>query len=224
MHHLLSYLADRSYPAPRPLGIDDRGREVLSFIPGQSVHPDNLTAIETVGAVRRAGKLIADCHRAQAGFVSPSDAAWRTEGRDPSGSSEVVAHNDLAPWNLIVGPTGWVFIDWDLAAPGRRVWDLAWALHTFAGLWPDASLAADETARRITAFCDGAEVAHRDRPHLLDVVVERTQHHAPLLRTKAQHGDPVYQRLGSEGHLEVWEQASAHVEANVERWSKLMQA
>lgn len=187
------------------------------------MHPDNLTAIKTIGSVRRVGKLIADYHRAQTGFVSPSDAVWRTEGRDPSGSTEVIAHNDLAPWNLIVGPRGWVFIDWDLAAPGRRVWDLAWALHTFVGLWPDTSLATDETVRRVIAFCDGAEVARRDRPHLLDVVVERTRHHASLLRTVADHGDPVYQRLASEGHLEVWEQASAHVEANVERWSNLMQ-
>lgn len=113
VHDLLRYLAGHSYPAPRPRGIDDEGREILTFIPGECVHPDNLAVLKPDAAMRRVGKLIAEYHRAQAGYVSPLDAAWRSEGRDPTGSTEVIAHNDLAPWNLIAGPSGWVFIDWD---------------------------------------------------------------------------------------------------------------
>lgn len=219
VHDLLRYLADHSYPAPRPLGIDDEGRGILTFIPGYCVHPNNLAVLDTDAAMRRVGKLIAEYHRAQAGYVSPLDAKWRSEGRDPTGSTEVIAHNDLAPWNLIAGPTGWVFIDWDLAAPGRRMWDLAWALHSFVGLWPDSSLTHGDTVRRIAAFCDGAEVDRAGRRQLLDVVVERTRHHAHMLRSRAREGDSRYQRLVADGHADAWEQGSDHVAANRDRWA-----
>ena len=224
VHDLLLHLSDRSYPAPRPLSIDDEGREVLTFIEGECVHPNNLEVLRTDAAMRRAGKLITEYHRAQSDYMSPPDAVWREDGQDPTGSTEVIAHNDLAPWNLITGPTGWVFIDWDLAAPGRRMWDLAWALHSFVGLWPDSPLSHVVTVRRIAAFCDGAEIDHSDRPHLLDVVVERTRHHASMLRSKAQEGDADYQRLVADGHAQAWEHGSNHVAANRDRWASDLHA
>lgn len=223
VHELLAYLADRSYRAPRPFGFDEKGREVLAFIPGECVHPNNLRVIGTDAGLSRAAKLIAGYHRAQTGFVSPSDASWRPDGRDPSGSTEVLAHNDLAPWNLITGASGWVFIDWDLAAPGRRSWDLAWALHTFVGLWPDSTLTDTEIARRIVVFCDGANVDPANRQQLLDVVVERTQHHADILRDRARQGDAEYQRLVADGHADSWAHSSNHVATNQDRWSRLLQ-
>jgi hypothetical protein len=223
VHGFLSFLAAKSYPAPRPLGLDDQGREILTYIPGECVHPNNLTIIETDAAVHRAGKLIADFHRVQSGYVSPKDAEWRSEGRDPTGSTEVLAHNDLAPWNLIAGPKDWVFIDWDLAAPGRRLWDLAWALHSFVGLWPDSPRTHSEIADRIAAFCDGAEVGSADRPRLLEVVVERTRHSAAMLRRRADEGETRYQQLVADGHAETWEHGADHVEANRDRWAKLLE-
>ncbi len=219
VHALLRHLASVSYPAPHPLGIDEEGREVLSFIPGDPAHPNHLADLESTGAIRRVGKLIADYHKAQAGFIAPRDAVWRSEGRDPTGSEEVLAHNDFAPWNLIVGPKDWVFIDWDLVAPGRRMWELAWAVHSFAGLWPDSAMSDDQAIRRIAAFCDGAEVDPADRSHLLDIVVERTRQHAVMLRDRADAGDAAFVRLVENGHAEAWESGWRHVEANRDRWA-----
>lgn len=39
VHTLLEHLVSVGYPAPRPMGFDDRGREVLSYEPGVAVHP-----------------------------------------------------------------------------------------------------------------------------------------------------------------------------------------
>ena len=222
VHQFLNHLADRSYPAPRPLGMDEKGREILSFIPGDRVHPNNPALVASSRGLRRVGRLIADYHRAQEGFVAPVDAVWRREGRDPTGADEVLAHNDLAPWILVAGPTDWVFIDWDLLAPGRRVWDLAWAVHSFVGLWPESELDDATVVQHIAAFCDGAEVGHGARPELLDVVVERTRDHAELLRRGASVGVHHFAQLVADGHADRWEGAAQHVEARKELWCSLL--
>lgn len=134
----------------------------------------------------------------------------------------MLAHNDLAPWNLVAGPNGWVFIDWDLVAPGRRVWDLAWALHSFVGLWPDSTLDDTAIVRNIAAFCDGADVDEVRRPELLDVVVERATDHVELLRGRAAAGDGHFARLVADGHADVWEAGARHVAENTERWCSLL--
>jgi Ser/Thr protein kinase RdoA (MazF antagonist) len=201
VHALLRHLAAGAYPAPVPLGLDERGREILSFVPGEPVWPDRVDLVRSSSGLRRAGRLVADYHDAQQSFVAPAGAAWRNDGRDPSGSEEVLAHNDLAPWNLIAGPA-WTFIDWDLVAPGRRRWDLAWALHTFAGLWPDSGYDDREVVERVGAFSDGARVARRDRPGLLATVVERTRFAADEIRRRAARGEPAYVRLAADGHAD----------------------
>lgn len=220
VHLLLRHLEAVSYPAPRPRGIDGSGREVLTFVPGETIHPDHRHLLDDAG-LRRVGALIQDYHEAQRSFVPPPDAEWCALARDPSGSEEVVAHDDLAPWNLVAGPT-WTFIDWDLCAPGRRDWDLAWALHSSAQLWEEQSTEPEPTARRITAFLDGARVPVRRRPAVLALVVERITHNVTEMRRRAAQGDAIQQRLVDGGHDAMWEAGARHVATNLERWSALL--
>jgi len=219
VHELLGHLAAAAYPAPRVVGMDNSGREVLTFIPGRCVEPDHMHLIDTDDAMRRVGALIADYHLAQESFVVPPDAEWREEGRDPTGSSEIVAHNDLAPWNLIVDDDDeWTFIDWDLAAPGRRMWDLAWALHSFVGLWPHTTLTSEQIASRIAAFSEGARLRTEEVPDLLEVVIERTADHAAMLRRRAVAGEENFVRMVAEGHADAWESGCSFVRSNRTIW------
>ena len=65
---------------PRPLGIDDEGREVLTD--------------ETLDQVAR---RLREYHDVVAGFVPPPDAVWR--GGLPVEPGSVIAHNDAGPYN-----------------------------------------------------------------------------------------------------------------------------
>ena len=78
VHALLSYLHAAGFEgAPRPLGIDDRGREVLTFIPGAVPWPDRFDLLEPRQRLARAARLIRDFHDAVAGFVVPAGAWWQ---------------------------------------------------------------------------------------------------------------------------------------------------
>lgn len=127
VHAFLRYLRRSGYDGcPQPFGVDGQGRQVLEFIPGTKVHDSGRNAMIDLFHV---GALIRAFHNVSASFQPPADAIWNP--LMPSGGHEIICHNDLAPWNLIIGSERWAFIDWDNAAPGTRLWDLAWAASLF---------------------------------------------------------------------------------------------
>jgi Ser/Thr protein kinase RdoA (MazF antagonist) len=209
VHQVLHHLERVGFRgAPRALGIDEQGREILTFIPGRVVSP---RVLDEAGLVRVAG-LIRDYHAVMATFSPPADAVWQMDGRDPVGPAELICHNDLAAWNLVVGEQAWVFIDWDLAAPGRRLWDLALAVCSFVPLWPDQTASMD----RYRLFCEAYGLAGADARALLDVVVQRTRRMAQVLVDNADR-EP-YASLVRDGHAESWQQVARHVEAQASVW------
>ena len=101
--------------APRALGRDEQGRQVLEYVQGPLAH--ELPAM-TDGELARVGRLVRDLHDALASFFAPAGAHWGVA--IPPDAEDVVCHHDLAPWNLVLGTDRWVFIDWDGAGPGSR--------------------------------------------------------------------------------------------------------
>ncbi len=69
VHALLGHLhAAGFHGAPRPLGLDEHGREVLTFIPGPVAWPDNFHLLGPDGRLHRVARLIRDFHDAVTGF------------------------------------------------------------------------------------------------------------------------------------------------------------
>jgi aminoglycoside phosphotransferase (APT) family kinase protein len=222
VHALLDHLEAADFDAaPRALGSDAEGREVVSYAAGDVVWPDHFELLESDGALAEIAQLIRRYHDVVETFTPSADAQWWDLAADPSGVHEVVCHNDLAPWNLVHGGDGrWSFIDWDLAAPGRRSWDLGWALLSFIPLTPDRPLEDDTIVRRLSVFMN-AYGAPDELEAALGGAVERGEHEAARIRGQTADGEQPFVKLREEGHARIWAGAAERVMANATRWMSL---
>jgi hypothetical protein len=114
---LLGYLESAGYPyAPRYLGVDDRGRDILTYIPGRTTdHPSQ----RADGAYARGAVMLRELHDLTAGHPL---AAGR----------ECFLHGDPGPFNAIFRdglPVA--FIDWTSCRPGDRLDDLGYMAWTW---------------------------------------------------------------------------------------------
>ncbi len=219
VHALLAHLEESGYPgAPRVRGLDDQGREVLTYVEGAVVWPDHFGLVESDAALAQVAASIRSYHEAVANFSEPDRFTWSDRGADPIGPPEVLCHNDLAPWNLVHGDDGsWTFIDWDLAAPGRRSWDLSWALLSLTPLMPDSVLSQARTVQRIAVF-QNAYGSHEFPSDVLTIAVERCEYEAERIDRLGAMGEQPYARLLREGHADVWHRAANHIAARIPAW------
>ena len=208
---VLRHLEDVGFPhAPRFLGIDEQGREILTFVPGRTIWPHEMELLAEGGVLEPIGALVRAYHEAMTSFGTAGD-----DGR-------IVLHGDLAPWNVVVGDDGtWTLIDWDEVAEGDVAWELAYVLHTFVPLWPSTPFAHDdaEIVRRIDRLgaSSGAEAALVERA--LRLVPERCRELADATEARAAGGDASYRRLVAEGHPKVWREAADHVDGRLAAWA-----
>ena len=139
-HHLLLFLEDQGFPfAPRFLGIDQQGREILSYLEGQ-IWLDSGSGLSDDLLVQ-AARAIRSYHDLTAGSALAQ-------------GHEIVAHYELGPHNTIFRQNHLIgFIDWDDATPGTRLRDLANAVYNYVDVSHWANQTADEQARRIRLMC-----------------------------------------------------------------------
>lgn len=136
VHELLRrYEAAGIAETPRALGMDERDREVLTFIPGDVMTGLGPGTLWKPSLLRAAGGLLRRLHDASEPMRA-LDVSWRLEDRQPI---EVICHNDFAPYNLIVRDGRLVgVIDVDMASPGPRLWDLAYLAYRLVPFAEDA--------------------------------------------------------------------------------------
>lgn len=140
--------------APRFLGYDERGREILTFIEGE-VPSDCGLRVWTDEQITVAMKLLRNFHD-------------HTTGVEIAGAGEVVCHNDCGPWNVVWrNDTPVAMIDFDGAAPGRRLDDLSYAAWKYLNLGL-IELPISEQRRRLSLLV-ASYGAERDA-RLLDAI------------------------------------------------------
>ena len=221
VHALLTHLSDAGFRgAPRPLGIDERGREVLAFVPGTVAWPGHFHLLDADSQLRRVTRLIRDFHDAVAGFTPPPGARW--QALIPADGDEIIAHHDLAPWNLVIGEPGWAFIDWDTAAPGTRLWDLAYAMHGFAPLSADPAYQRDDAGRRLRLIADAYGLTERQRLDIVPLLARRTLAMHDFLAQQAAQGAQPWARLWQEGHGDTWRADARYVAQREGQWHQAL--
>jgi hypothetical protein len=125
--------------APRHLGVDEQGREVLTYIEGEVL--DGARAVISDQRLRSAAQLIRAFHDATAGTAL-------------AGDEEVVCHGDLGHHNTVFRDEQAIgLIDWDEGvAPGTRLADFAHAVWCFAGAG-EPELPISYQADAVNAMC-----------------------------------------------------------------------
>jgi len=193
VHELLRFLADAGLPhVPRVLGIDDQGREVLTFLPGRVVE----IGVEelTDGQVRSAMRWLREYHAVVRGF--PRDRRrWRFVDRALE-VGEILCHHDTAMYNLAFdGDELAGVFDWDVAGPGVPLDDVA----MFAWNSPLLRLGDDPVAAAhgLRVVADG--YGGLDPASLLDHVLVRMTQACDRIEQGQRAGDPGMLRLGEIG-------------------------
>lgn len=199
---------------PAVLGQDEQGRQITEFIPGRlALESDPLTHAE----LYRVGAMVRAIHDASESFVAPRDARWTVA--IPSPGEELICHNDLAPWNLIIGDR-WTFIDWDAAAPSTRLWDLAYAAQAFT--LSNTNLALEEAAQNLTAFIGGYGADRRMREQLPEVMSQRAAAMYHLLKSSHDSGHEPWGSMYVKGHGNHWRAATKYAQRHQDLWSKAL--
>jgi hypothetical protein len=121
---------------PEPRGFDEVGREILSFVPGETLADAAPGVLWSVDVLRSAARLLRRIHDASVPLVADPSLVWRSPRREPA---EVICHNDFATYNLLVrGETLSGAIDFDFASPGSRAWDLSYLAYRIVPFAEDA--------------------------------------------------------------------------------------
>ena len=215
------------YAGPVPLGYDDAGREVLSYVPGGvpvEPLPAEATGPEVLTALAR---LIRRLHDAAQGWVPPEDAVFGSlPGIRPSGvmplfaTPELVSHQDYCPGNVVFrNGVPAALIDFDLARPTTRVADVVNALYWWAPLLHPAdrppALAEADIPARVRLFADAYGMNAAQRSTLVDAAIQRGRN-ASLTAKAAADADPVFRRWWNEGVKDRMPRAEAWLSDNAD--------
>jgi Ser/Thr protein kinase RdoA (MazF antagonist) len=179
---------------PTPLAIDGQ-TETLTYVDGIVPHYPLPAWVFTDSALRQAATTLRAMHDASVPLIH-ADGTWQSATHEPV---EVICHNDFSPHNLafvegrVVG-----VIDFDMASPGPRIWDLAYLATRMVPLTSELPADApgeDRWVRRIRLMLEAYGRVASAPIGVLDVVrmaVVRLRDLATFTEAKAAElGKPV---------------------------------
>ena len=154
----------------------------LSYIEGEVPHnlPNWIWEDSILTDIARKLRIF---HDATQDF-SLENEIWELEEKSPR---EVICHNDFAPYNSIFKKQKFVgLIDFDVCAPGFRLWDISYTAYRFVPIIPESVteeqkvfslFSKNNVIRRLEVFLD--EYSNNQKSYLysrkeaLEVAIER---------------------------------------------------
>ncbi|WP_175987443.1 phosphotransferase [Bacillus sp. Marseille-Q1617] len=227
IHKLLKHLERKGFRhAPLFLGIDEKGREILSFIEGEAGNYPLKEYMWADEALSEIATMLRLYHDAVSDF--PFDESWQPIDNTPE-PYEVLCHNDFAIYNIIFNhkkPVG--IIDFDVAGPGPRMYDIAYTLYTCVPLSRhyhseageevlyQSDKDADRIKRRVQLFFEAYGLDFEK--DFVDMVLLRLEGICKTIKRKAAEGDAAFQKMLEDGHVEHYEKDIAFVREHGEEW------
>lgn len=227
-HKLLQHLERKGFDyAPKFLGIDDKNREILSFIEGEADNYPLKKYMWSNDVLNEIAKMLRLYHDAVSDFPSLND--WKPMDNTPN-NIEVVCHNDFAIYNIIFNqekPVG--IIDFDVVAPGPRLWDIAYTLYTCVPLsrhyhTENGEIVhysptddAERIKQRVELFFEsyGNEEI---KEGYLEMVLLRLEGVCKYMKRKANEGDMAFQKMIDEEHYEHYQNDIKFIREHGKGW------
>ncbi|MGI8848057.1 MAG: phosphotransferase [Candidatus Dormibacteria bacterium] len=200
--------------APRHLGVDVQGRDILDYIDGDvpSSEPEAWSTTDHV--LVEIARFLRRLHDASSGFVAPPGARWfgddirvldmPTQLEILFDIPELVTHCDVTPQNVVFRqgvPVG--IIDFDLTRPTTRLLDVInTAMHWVPLTDPDdraEPLASVDAPARLRAFVTAYGLSANERSRFLDLANRAAQRSWHRMRANSEQLGGGWRHLWDEG-------------------------
>lgn len=229
IHKLLKHLENKGFSyAPKFLGIDEKGREILSFIEGEAGNYPVKEYMWSNAVLKEIAKMLRFYHDSVSDFVI--EESWPSIDNTPQ-PFEVLCHNDFAIYNIIFNhkrPVGIIDFDFDVAGPGPRLWDIAYTLYTCVPLsrvyhsetgeavYYHSLQCADHIKQRVELFFES--YSGKMEEGYLEMVLLRLEGLCKTIKRKAKEGDSSFQKMIEEGHLEHYQNDIKFIRKHGKEW------
>jgi hypothetical protein len=217
----LDWLEDAGFEgAPRFLGRDAEGRDVLTFVPGKCAGAEPERWVQSEQLLASVGRLTRSLHEASKGFVPHAHPfPPRPIKQDPA---ELVCHLDITPQNVVVRKGVAVgLVDFDLAGPSFALKD---AFNT-AMHWVPLRDAADASPgwegtdpfRRLRVFADAYGWSAEERRRVPAVGIDAARLSYERMEHNARTLGGGWKRMWDAGVGGLIERRALWLDANCER-------
>ena len=228
IHGVLKHLESKGYNyAPKFLGIDEKNREILSFIEGEAGNYPLKEYMWSNDVLKEIAKMLRLYHDAVSDF--PLLNEWIPMDNTPN-NIEVLCHNDFAIYNIIFNhkkPVG--IIDFDIVAPGPRLWDIAYTLYTCVPLSRhyhtetgeevqyNSTRDAQRIKQKVELFFETYGIEGM-KDGYLEMVLLRLEGLCKYMIRKANEGDMAFQKMIDEGHYEHYQKDIQFIREHGKEW------
>jgi hypothetical protein len=212
VHALLKHLEKSGFGgAPRFLGIDAKGREVLTYIDGEVAGRPRPGWIADEDRLKSVARLVRAYDDAAATFRPGPDEQPDPGLPDPPGippappyPPELIGHVDITPENVVFRDGGAIaLIDFDLAKWATRADEIYNMMLWWAPLGDPADAAPllkdVDVPRRCGILADAYGMSGTDRERVVDVAIMRSRRSWQLMKQNAEQLGGGWQRMWDEG-------------------------
>jgi hypothetical protein len=208
VRNILTHLESVGFDgAPRFLGVDSAGREMLSYVDGEVAGRPRPPWIADEDRMISVAQLVQRYNDAVAGLGIPTDLPAPIEPPglpDLDDPPELVGHQDITPENVVFRDgRAYALIDFDLARPVSRARELVNLMLWWAPFGADEDLDPElrglDQARRSRLIADAYRAEQSDRLKVMDLAIALNERAWHVMKYRAETLGGGWQRMWDEG-------------------------